>query len=91
MNKLKSINNYNYYRDLDRPFVKEYLLENNIFDDYDFLMDKRNFNDLFEWITTYCEDLPFNYKGLEGWILKFCILSGQLSIPTFTLFNNSCI
>ena len=74
MNKLKSIYHYNFYNDLDKPFLKEYLLENNILDDYDFLMDKRNFDDLFLWITTYCEDLTYNYKGLEGWILKFCVL-----------------
>jgi len=74
LNKLKSINSYNFYCYIDRPFLKLYLLVNDFLDDYDFLIDKRNFYDLFDWITSYCEDLPFHHKGLEGWILKFCVL-----------------
>ena len=33
-----------------------------------------NFDDLFDWITSYCEDLPFHHKGLLGWVVKFCVL-----------------
>tara|TARA_R100001163_G_C5067932_1_gene207502 strand:- start:6286 stop:6549 length:264 start_codon:yes stop_codon:yes gene_type:complete len=60
-----------YFEDLEKLEVKEYLLNKNLYHDFPFLMEQKNFEDLYLWLTTYCSTIPYSYNQLELWIVQF--------------------
>ena len=63
----------NFYRDLNRNDLLEYLNEDQAFNDFPFLLIRKELDLLHEWTNLYLDDIEFVRSGFMGGITKYCI------------------
>ena len=59
--------------ELTKQELLNFLLEEDYYSDYPFLLDKKEIDNLMEWTQTYLEDIEFIYQHFGGWIVKYSI------------------